>query len=179
MVKACRHTSVFPVKCSKWKFLGLQYACNLRINLCYANSSHVQFVLERRERVYSNINEVLLHYYFLLQCILKCHINITPHSLDTQAYFFPKIFHPEYSYSNNHLLILRGIFDRIFSKTGNYAVLKCFEVLLYCFYKNLSIIFSISQNKLFECNVCFFIAFYIAFFWSKKSCWETNLDSPQ
>ena len=126
MVKAYRYTSVFSVKCLKWKFLGLQYACNLRINLCYTNSSHFQFVLERGEGVYFKINEVLLHYYFLLQCTLKCHINITPNSLHTQAYFFPKIFHSEHSYSNHRLLILREIFGRIFSKTGNYRSFEMF-----------------------------------------------------
>ena len=31
MVKAYRYTSVFSVKCLKWRFLGLQYACNLRM----------------------------------------------------------------------------------------------------------------------------------------------------
>ena len=69
--------------------------------------------------VYSKINEVLLHYYFLLQCTLKRHINITPHPLHKQAYFSPKIFHSEHSYSNQRLLILREIFHRVSSKTGN------------------------------------------------------------
>ena len=67
MVKAYRCRSVFSVKCLKWKFLGLQYACNLRINLCYRNSNRYQLVLERGKGVYSKINEVLLHHYFLLQ----------------------------------------------------------------------------------------------------------------
>ena len=118
MVKTYRYTSVLSVKCLKWKFLGLQYACNLRINLFYTNSSHFQFVLERKDRVYSKINEVLLHYYFLLQCTLKRHISITCHSLHKQAYFFPKIVHSEQSYSNHRLLILREVFHRISSKTG-------------------------------------------------------------
>ena len=135
MVKAYRYTSVFSVKCLKWKFLGLQYACNLRINLCYTNSSHFQFVLERGEGVYFKINEVLLHYYFLLQCTLKCHINITPNSLHTQAYFFPKIFHSEHSYSNHRLLILREIFGRIFSKTGNYRSFEMFWSFVLLFWQ--------------------------------------------
>ena len=159
MVKTYRYTSIFSVKCLKWKFPGLQYTCNLRINLCYTISSHFQFTLDRGEGVYSKINEVLLHYYILLQCTLKCHINITPHPLHTQANFLPKISDSEHSYSNQRLLILRELFDRIFSKTEITTVLKCFEVLFYCFYRNLSFIFSISQNKLFEWNVCFFIAF--------------------
>ena len=129
MVKAYRYTSVFSVKCLKWKFPGLQYTCNLRINLCYTNSSNFQFVLDRGEGVYSKINEVLLRYYFLLQCTLKCHINITPHPLHMQAYFFPKISHSKHSYSNHRLLILRDIFDRVFSKTGNY---QFWNVLKFC-----------------------------------------------
>ena len=127
MVKAYKYTSVFLAKCLKCKFPGLQYACNLRIKLCYTNSSHFQFVLDRGgEGPYSKINEVLLHYYFLLQCTLKYHINITPHPLHTQAYFFPKIFHSEQSYFNNRLLILREIFDRIFSKTRNHLTFEMF-----------------------------------------------------
>ena len=129
MVKAYRYTSVFSVKCLKWKFPGLQYTCNLRINLCYTNSSNFQFVLDRGEGVYSKINEVLLRYYFLLQCTLKCHINMTPHPLHIQAYFFPKISHSKHSYYNHRLLILRDIFDRIFSKTGNY---QFWNVLKFC-----------------------------------------------
>ena len=93
------------------KFSGQQYACSLRINLCYANSSHFQFVLDSGEVVDSNINEILLHYYFLFQCTLKCHINIIPYPLHTQTYFFVKSFHSEHSYSNHRLLILRGILD--------------------------------------------------------------------
>ena len=114
MVKAYRYTSVFSVKCLKWKFPGLQYTCNLRINLCYTNSSNFQFVLDRGEGVYSKINEVLLRYYFLLQCTLKCHINITPHPLHIQVYFSPKISHSKHSYSNHRLLILRYIWQDIF-----------------------------------------------------------------
>ena len=49
------------------------------------------------------------------------------------------------------------------------SVLKCFEVLFYCFYRKLSFILPISQKKLFEYNVCFFIAFYIAFFDAKEA----------
>ena len=127
IVKDYRYTIAFSVKCFKWKFLGLQYACNLRINPFYTNSSHFQFVLERRDGVYSKINEVLLHYYFLLQCTLKRHINITSHSLHKQAYFFLKIFHSEHSYSNHRLLILRELFDRIISKTRNN---RSFDMLL-------------------------------------------------
>ena len=119
IVKDYRYTIAFSVKCFKWKFLGLQYACNLRINPFYTNSNHFQFVLERRDGVYSKINEVLLHYYFLLQCTIKCHINITPLSLHKLDYFFPKIFHSEHYYYNRHLLNLREIFDRISCKTGN------------------------------------------------------------
>ena len=126
MVMTYRYTSAFSVKCLKWKFLGLQYACNLRINLFYTNSSHFQFVLERGDGVYSKSNEILLHYYFLLLCTLKRHINITPHSLHKQAYFFPKIFHSEHSYSNHRLLILREIFHRISSKMGNYRSFEMF-----------------------------------------------------
>ena len=103
-------------------------------------------------------HEVLLRYYFLLQCTLKCHINITPHPLHIQGYFSLKISHSKHSYPNHRLLILRDIFDRIF-----------FEVLFHCFYRNLSFIFSTSQNKLFEYNLCFFMAFYIAFFDAKKA----------
>ena len=141
MVKAYRCRSVFSVKCLKWKFLGLQYACNLRINLCYTNSSHFQFVLERGEGVYSKINEVLLHHYFLLQCTL-CRINITPHSLHMQAYFFSKMFHSEHSYSNHHLLILGEIFDRIFSKMGNYHSFEMFwSFFLFVFTKTFRLFF--------------------------------------
>ena len=109
-----------------------------------------------------------MHYYIPLQCTFKCHINITTHPLHTQAYFLPKISHSEHSYSNHRLLILREIFDRIFSKTRNYHSFEIFEVLLYCFYRNLSFIFSISQKKLFECNVYFFIGVYISIFDTKK-----------
>ena len=58
------------------------------IKLCCTNSSHFQFVLDRE--YYSKINEVLLQYFSLFQCTLKCHIKITPHPLHMQLYFFPK-----------------------------------------------------------------------------------------
>ena len=148
MVKAYRYTSVFLVKCLKWKFPGLQYACNLRINLCYINSSHFQFVLDREEGVYFKIKEVLLHYYFLLQCTLKYHINITLHSLHTQAYFFAKPFHSEHSDSNHRLLILRKTFHRYFLKCEISVVLKRFEVLFYCFYRNLLFFLPHKRNYL-------------------------------
>ena len=59
-----------------------------------------------------------------------------------------------------------------FLERENTTVLKCFRVLFHCFYRKLFFIFSISQKKLFECiscNVCFFIAFYIAFSDAKKA----------
>ena len=53
---------------------------------------------------------------------------------------------------------------------GNYRSFEMFwSFFSFCFYKNLSFIFSISQKKLFECNVCFFIEFYIVFFDAKKA----------
>ena len=124
-----------------------------------------------------------MHNYFLLQCTLKGHKNVAPHPLQMQAYFFPKIFYSEHSYSIHRLLIIREIFDRIFSKTGNYHSFEMlWSFILFLFYRSLCFIFSISQKKLFECNVCFFIAVYKHFLDAKKAVKKrisTVRSSPQ
>ena len=109
-----------------------------------------------------------LHYYFLLQGTIKCHISITLHPCTSRLIFSLKLSIKSILIPITVFFIFTEIFETIFSKTGNYLSFEMFLSFVLCFYRNLSFIFSISQKKLFECNVCFFIALYIAFFGAKK-----------
>ena len=118
-----------------------------------------------------------LHYYFLLQGTIKCHISITLHPCTSRLIFSLKLSIKSILIPITVFFIFTEIFETIFSKTGNYLSFEMFLSFVLCFYRNLSFIFSISQKKLFECNVCFFIALYIAFFDTKnlhKTCNKTE-----
>ena len=118
-----------------------------------------------------------LHYYFLLQGTIKCHISITLHPCTSRLIFSLKLSIKSILIPITVFFIFTEIFETIFSKTGNYLSFEMFLSFVLCFYRNLSFIFSISQKKLFECNVCFFVALYIAFFDTKnlhKTCSKTE-----
>ena len=135
-MQKCFLSQMFEVKVS-WTAICMQFKDQLMLYKLQSFS----ICTRKGGGVYSKINEVLLHHYFLLQCTL-CRINITPHSLHMQAYFFSKMFHSEHSYSNHRLLILGEIFDRIFSKMGNYHSFEMFwSFFLFVFTKTFRLFF--------------------------------------